>query len=130
MLLCYHCIILQHKEGWAIYIVWTPIKKKYQPYLRKGWRENGKLRQESYYLGPTVEAAEAVLRRLKLPEEEKQRLIAELHRKQPKEPPTAQVERKAVRQLKRIAGWYPGSEKVQKAVSAALEILEGGKENG
>lgn len=77
-----------------------------------------------------VEAAVAVLWRLKLPGEEKQRLIAELHRKQPKGPPTAQVERKAVRHFKRAAEWYGQSERVRQAVDAALAILEGGKDNG
>jgi len=113
-----------------LFIAWTPVKKKYYPYLRRNFLQDGRVKSEAAYLGATLEEAEAALRKAKLPEEEKQRLIEELHRKQPKEPPTRQAEKKAARQLKRIAEWYGQSEKVQQAVNAALAILEGGKGNG
>lgn len=113
-----------------MFIAWTPVKKKYYPYLRRNFLQDGKTKSEAAYLGATLEEAEAALRKAKLPEEEKWRLIEELYRKQPKHPPTSQAEKKAARQLKRIAEWYSQSEKVQKAVNAALVILEGGKDNG
>jgi len=113
-----------------LFIAWTPVRKKYYPYLRRNFLQDGRVKSEAAYLGATLEEAEAALRKAKLPEEEKQRLIKELYRKQPKRPPAAQVEKKAARQLKRIAAWYPESEKVQQAVTAALAILEGGNDSG
>ncbi|MGQ9825751.1 MAG: hypothetical protein ACUVSK_12355 [Desulfotomaculales bacterium] len=113
-----------------MFIAWKPVKKKYYPYLQCSDWVSGRVKTEAVYLGMTLEAAEATLQKLNLPEEEKRRLIEELHRKQPKHPPTTQVEKKAVRQLRRIAKWYGTSKKVQEAVTAALAILEGGKGNG
>lgn len=113
-----------------MFIAWKPVKKKYYPYLQCSDWIDGRVKTSAVYLGMTLEAAEATLQKLGLPEEEKQRLIAELHQKQPKYPPTAQVEKKAVKHLKRIAGWYRQSKRVQKAIGAALTILEGGKGNG
>lgn len=113
-----------------MFIAWKAVRKRHYPYLQRNSRQNGRVKCETAYLGAALEEAEAALRKAKLPEEEKQRLITELHRKQPKHPPTAQVEKKAVKQLKRMAEWYGTSKKVQEAVTAALAILEGGEGNG
>lgn len=114
----------------SLLIAWKPIRQRWYPYLQRTYRRNGKIVCDSLYLGHTPEAAESTLRSIKLSEAEERKVIAELYRKQPKEPPTAQAEKKAVRQLKRIAEWYGTSERVQQAVSTALAILEGGKGNG
>jgi hypothetical protein len=114
-------------------VTWKPITGNYYAYLDtcRYDRTAKKPRSTGVYLGSTPEKAAAKLRLL-VSEEEYPRLEGELYRKRPQGRPPRSEEEKVARQLKRLLTRYSGSEKVQRAVRAALAVLEGSetRENG
>jgi hypothetical protein len=108
------------------YIQWQAVWNKYFPYLRRTYREKGKVKSEAIYLGKDLAEAEKKLRLVAGNEypEVLTKLLEQLHQKQPNHLPLRGIEEKAKVQLERIASRYTENEKVQQAVKAALSVLE------
>ena len=106
-------------------ITWKPITGNYYAYLDtcRYDRTAKKPRSTGVYLGSTPERAAAKLRLL-VSEEEYPRLEGELYRKRPQGRPPRDEREKLVREFARLKARYT-SEVAQKAIGAALAVLEG-----
>lgn len=110
-------------------VTWKPITGNYYAYLDtcRYDPEKKRPRTTGTYLGSTPEKAAAKLKAL-VPEVEYPHLVEQLYRKRPQDKPPQNEAGKAARELIRLKAKYR-DERVQQAVNAALEILEGGTEN-